>query len=156
MLRQMPFEGTPAGERLKGKNSPNQTELKNPENRYPTSILTLVSAVVKLSRNAGVPPGRKVSRGLGSMKLNDEWFIKNERGLSTGVELGFMSTTLDRSVAMQYSGVEDKEVGSIMVFQVGAVDLGARLDDLSQYPGICNIHLDIEVSVEIARELTVV
>ena len=57
---------------------------------------------------------------------------------------------------MQYSGVEDKEVGSIMVFQVGAVDLGARLDDLSQYPGICNIHLDIEVSVEIARELTVV
>ena len=136
-LRNMPFEGTSAGDRIKDKISKEgkQITLVNPENRYATSILTLVSAIVKLSRTAGIPPGRKVSRGLGSMKLDKSWFVKNQRGVISGVELGFMSTTLDRKVAMQYSGIEYKKAGTIMVFQVGAVDLGARLGTMSQYPG---------------------
>ena len=120
-LRNMPFEGTSAGDRIKDKISKEgkQITLVNPENRYDTSI----------------PPGRKVSRGLGSMKLDKSWFVKNQRGVISGVELGFMSTTLDRKVAMQYSGIEYKKAGTIMVFQVGAVDLGARLGTMSQYPG---------------------
>ena len=109
--------------------------LQNPENRYPTSILSRVSAVVKLSRKTKIPSDRKVSRGLGTMRLDDDWFKKNERGLITGVELGFMSTTLERSVARQYSGVGRGAAGTVLEFEVGAVDLGAQLDALSQYPG---------------------
>ena len=69
------------------------------------------------------------------MRLGDEWFVKNERGSSCGVELGFMSTTLKRSMAISYSGVMDRGRGCIFEFDVGAVDCGAFLDALSQYPG---------------------
>ncbi len=109
--------------------------LSQADERYPTSILTLVSAVVKISRKTRIPAARKVYRGLGAMKLDDEWFRRDERGLTTGVELGFMSTTVEKGVAMQYSGVARGDVGIVMEFEVGAVDLGARLDTLSQYPG---------------------
>ena len=134
----MPFKGTVAGDRMIKNHktpedrTPNELDSKH---RYPTSILTLTSAAVKLSRTARIPAGRRVYRGLGSMKLGDDWFLPNERGVTTGVELAFMSTTLDRSVALQYSGVGNGEAGTVMEFEVGAVDLGAQLDGLSQYPG---------------------
>ncbi len=131
VLRDMPFEGTLAGDRKKS------AGLKNPKNRFPTSVLSLISAVVKLSRKAEVPLDRLVYRGLGGMKLEDDWFKKDKRGVTAGVELGFMSTTLEKSVAMQYSGVRRGGAGNIMGFEVGAVDFGARLGDLSQYTGTC-------------------
>ncbi len=108
-----------------------------PDNRCTTSILSLVSAVEKQSRITAIPLGRRVFRGLGSIQLGDEWFRKDARGITAGVELGFMSTTVNRSVAMQYSGVQRGEAGTIMEFEVGAVDLGTRLDSISQYPGKC-------------------
>ena len=112
---------------------------KAPNNRRTTSILALVSAVLKLSRQTKLPQGRNVFRGLGSMKLDDDWFVKNDRGVITGVELGFMSTTLDRDVATEYSGVKRGEVGAVMEFGVGAVDLGAQLDEISQYQGVRDV-----------------
>jgi hypothetical protein len=126
----MPFEGTPAADRMKEINA-----RAAPKNRFPTAIMSLVSAVVKMSRKAVVPADRAVFRGLGGMRLKDDWFRKDERGVTTGVELGFMSTTLERGVAMQYSGVRRGEAGNVMGFDVGAVDFGARLSDLSQYAG---------------------
>ena len=115
------------------------TRQKPPENLYATSIHTLVSAILKLSRATSIPRGRKAFRGLGRMKLGSEWFRPDERGARSGVELGFMSTTLSRHVAVEYSGVKGG-VGTVLEFQVGAIDCGARLDALSQYQGIfiCN------------------
>ncbi len=42
---------------------------------------------------------------------------------------------VDRRVAMAYSGAKDRR-GIVLEFEVGAIDCGARLDPLSQYPGI--------------------
>jgi hypothetical protein len=110
------------------------TRQKPPSNLYATSIHTLVSAVLKMSRATKIPPGRKAFRGLGRMKLGSEWFSPDDRGARSGVEVGFMSTTLSRHVAMEYSGVKGG-IGTVLEFQVGAVDCGARLDCLSQYVG---------------------
>jgi hypothetical protein len=108
---------------------------KAPANLYTTSIHALVSACQKLARTTKLPASRKAFRGLGRMKLGDEWFKSNERGSRCGVELGFMSTTLDRKVALEYSGVKRGKAGMVFEFELGAVDIGARLDSLSMYPG---------------------
>jgi hypothetical protein len=70
------------------------------------------------------------------MKLGKEWFQSDERGSRCGVELGFMSTTANRDVALSYSGIATGIVGTVLEFDIGAVDCGARLDCLSQYPGL--------------------
>jgi hypothetical protein len=106
-----------------------------PANLYTTSIHVLVSACLKLSRTTRVPPGRKVFRGLGGMVLGPEWFARDERGVCSGVELGFMSTTTSEDVALEYSGAKGARAGIVLEFDVGAIDCGARLDSLSQYPG---------------------
>ena len=124
---------------------------KPPENLYATSIHTLVSAVLKLSRATSIPRGRKAFRGLGRMKLGSEWFRPDERGARSGVELGFMSTTLSRHVAVEYSGVKGG-VGTVLEFQLGAVDCGARLDAVSQYQGVVScIYMYIYVYVKVIR-----
>ena len=108
-----------------------------PPNLYTTSILVLVSAVVKLARISIVPTGRKVFRGFGR-KLGPEWYTPDKRGVICGVELAFMSTTTSRKVAIEYSGVKGDKMASLFEYDVGAVDCGAQLDTMSQYPGTCS------------------
>jgi hypothetical protein len=76
----------------------------NADNRFPTSIHVLVSAILKLARRTRIPRNRKAYRGLGRMKLGSEWFCPDERGARSGVELGFMSTTLSRCAAAGPAG----------------------------------------------------
>jgi NLR family CARD domain-containing protein 3 len=109
-------------------------------NRYTTTIHVLVSAVLKLSQTTKVPQGRRVYRGLGGMVLDDKWFRSDERNTRGGVELGFLSTTLNRSTALESSGVK-KGRGIVLEIDVGAIDCGAQLDCLSQYPGGCPLKL---------------
>ena len=106
----------------------------NSGNKYATSIHTLVSAVLKTAKATRIPESRKVYRGLGGMALDDKWFEPNARGAKGGVELGFLSTTLDRNVALKYSGAKENR-GVILEIDVGEIDCGARLDAVSQYPG---------------------
>jgi hypothetical protein len=120
------------------------------ENRCPTSIHTLVSATLKLSRITTIPPERKAFRGLGRMQLGPEWFSSDQRGARSGVELAFMSTTLSRELALAYSGMKIGGVGTILEFDVGAIDCGAQLGFLSQYPGPkcltplhCTLHTNV-------------
>jgi hypothetical protein len=103
-------------------------------NRFTTTIHILVSAVMKLSRMTRVPDGRKVCRGLGGMVLDAKWFRTDSRNARGGVELGFLSTTTNRRTALEYSGVK-KGRGIVLDIDVGAIDNGAQLDFLSQYPG---------------------
>ena len=132
MLRSMPFPETAAYERTKKTAQPQTlVNMKGPANLYTTSVHILVSASIKLSRKSETPPVRKVFRGLGRMKLGKQWFQDGQ----CGVELGFMSTTSNRDVALEYSGVKTGVFGTIFEFDVGSIDCGARLDSLSQYPG---------------------
>ena len=68
------------------------------------------------------------------MVLTKQWMKEDERGAKGAVELGFLSTTTNRNIACQYSG-SDKDIGAIFEIDVGAVDCGASLDTISQYPG---------------------
>ena len=138
LLRMMPFKGTAAADRRKEASNRRKDASAcpgPPGNLYPTSLLVLQSAVLKMADKTPVPPGRKVYRGFGR-GLGDEWFKENPRGVICGVELGFMSTTTKREIALDYSGVKKSGVGSMFEFEVGAVDCGAQLDSLSQYPGM--------------------
>ena len=62
------------------------------------------------------------------------WTTDRSNGFRGAVELGMMSTTTDRKVAIQYSG-RNKKRGTIFEIEAGRIDIGADLKILSQYPG---------------------
>jgi hypothetical protein len=111
------------------------------DNMFPTTIFVLVSAIQKLSRCMNIPPGTLLYRGLGgSMELPDSFFVPLEACVTPNAlgytEFAFMSTTQDKSVAVQYSGVRDnKPKASIMEIRPNSVDRGADISEFSQYPG---------------------
>ena len=70
------------------------------------------------------------------MKLPEAFWKPQGAGrLQGGVELGLMSTTADRDIALQYSGAGDGKLATILEAESGRVDCGGRLGFLSQYPG---------------------
>ena len=93
-----------------------------------------MSAIIKLSRTWKIPVDRKVYRGLGGMLLPHNFWGEDAFGCRGGVELGIMSTTTTRDVAIQYSGTE-KGRPTVFEIEVGQVDRGAPLRWVSQYPG---------------------
>ena len=111
------------------------------DNRFPTTIFVLVSAIQKLSRCMNIPAGTLLYRGLGgSMELPDSFFVPSDNCMTPNAlgycEFAFMSTTQDRSVAVQYSGVRDnKPKASIMEIHPNSVDRGADISEFSQYSG---------------------
>jgi hypothetical protein len=113
---------------------------KYADNRFTTTIFVLVSAIQKLSRCMNIPAGTLLFRGLGgSMELPDSFFVPSEKCMTPNAlgycEFAFMSTTQDRSVAVQYSGVRDnKPKASIMEIHPNSVDRGADISEFSQYP----------------------
>jgi hypothetical protein len=106
-------------------------------NLFSTTIFVLVSAVQKLSRCMRIPVGMKLYRGLGgTLELPDSFTNADENGCKGYCEFGFMSTTADRNVAVQYSGVKNqKPLASIMEILPNAIDRGADISEFSQYPG---------------------
>jgi hypothetical protein len=79
--------------------------------------------------------GANSYRGLGgTLELPDSFTNADEYGCKGYCEFGFMSTTADRNVAVQYSGVKDKKPrASIMEIQPNAIDRGADISEFSQY-----------------------
>ena len=75
-------------------------------NTFSSTVHVLVSAVVKLSRAIRIPSGLELYRGLGSIaEMPDSFHRVDESGRRGYMEWGFMSTTSDREVAKQVSGV---------------------------------------------------
>ena len=72
-----------------------------------------------------------VYRGVSGL-LPTEFWHPNRWGVCGGVENGFMSTTLDRRVAMAYAG--SGGASAVYEIRMGMVDRGADLSWLSQYP----------------------
>ena len=107
------------------------------ENLFTTTIHVLVSAIQKLSRSVRIPDGTKLYRGLGgTLDLPDRFYSADVQGCKGFAEWGFMSTTSNRKVALQYSGVaEGKPKCVVLELCVGAVDRGACLQKFSQYQG---------------------
>jgi hypothetical protein len=109
----------------------------NGENLFTTTMHVLVSSVQKLSRSLRIADGMKLYRGLGgTMDLPDHFYNADVQGCKGFAEWGFMSTTANRKVAVQYSGVADgKPKCMVLELRVGAVDRGACLQKFSQYQG---------------------
>ncbi len=105
------------------------------DNRFSTTIFVLVSAVQKLSRCMNIPAGMLLYRGLGGLtELPDCFVIADENGCKGFTEFGFMSTTADRAVAVQYSGVKNNmPQASIFEIHPNAIDRGADISDFSQF-----------------------
>ena len=69
------------------------------------------------------------------MKMPEFFIHRNEFNVRGGIEYGFMSTTTEASVALDYAIGDDQSAAStVMVADMGMIDRGAALDWLSQYP----------------------
>ncbi|CAK0805338.1 unnamed protein product [Prorocentrum cordatum] len=98
-------------------------------NRYATTIHVLVSALVKASKTS---KACTVMRGTTGGRLPKQFWEKDDAGVKGGIEYGFMSTTTDREVAMQYAS--GQSAGTVLEIQTGMIDRGAELSWISQYP----------------------
>jgi ankyrin repeat protein len=113
---------------------------KDGDNLFSTTVFVLVSAVNKLSRCMNIPPGTLLYRGLGGTLEFPDRFTRADPDCATPnalgfLEFGFMSTTADKSVAVQYSGVkEGKPRAGILQISPNSVDRGADISLFSQYP----------------------
>jgi hypothetical protein len=106
-------------------------------NLFPTTIFVLESAVLKISRVMRLPPGLELFRGLGGLaELPDSFYQADEHGCRGYLEYGFLSTTSHRETAVEYSGAgEGKPLPMVIQTSTSAIDRGACIKDLSQYPG---------------------
>ena len=105
-------------------------------NRYQTTLHCINSAIVKLSK---LTRATTVFRGVRGGVLPASFTNENDFGVRGGVECGFMSTTTDRHVAIEYADGRQgagatEAAGFLFEIQQGMVDRGAELGWLSQYP----------------------
>ena len=96
-------------------------------NKYTTTIHVINSGILKLKP---LTQAGHVYRGLHGRSIPDELKTPDHNNVRGGVELGFLSTTLDRRVAMQYA----RDSGTIFELEMGLIDRGADLTWISQYP----------------------
>ncbi|CAK0788615.1 unnamed protein product, partial [Prorocentrum cordatum] len=97
-------------------------------NRYVTTIHAINSCLLKLSK---LQKAVTVYRGFSGGVLPKEFWEENRDGVRGGIEFGFMSTTVEKQVALSYA---QGGVSTVLEIQMGMVDRGADLSVLSQYP----------------------
>ena len=66
------------------------------------------------------------------MSLPEAFWNANEHGVKGGIDGAFMSTTMDKEVALQYAASGGR--GIVFEIQQGMIDRGADISWLSQYP----------------------
>ena len=98
-------------------------------NTYTTTLHCVNSCVVK---TAQLTRATKVYRGIAGGRLPEAFVTPNRYGVCGGVEASFMSTTTDKSVALQYA--QRSDAGVVFEIQQGMVDRGADIEWCSQYP----------------------
>ena len=96
-----------------------------------------MSALQQISRRTKIPGNLLLYRGIGGMKLPPQFYKSKDSEYHKGfVEWGFMSTTSNKTVAMQYTGVDQgQEHPTILRIRPASVDHGADISAFSQYPG---------------------
>ena len=100
-------------------------------NKYTTTLHGINSAIIKLGK---LTHATKIYRGIAGMSLPNEFWVPNQFGVCGGIESAFMSTTLDREVAMGYAAGDSSKMGIVIEVQQGMVNRGADVSWLSQYP----------------------
>ena len=98
-------------------------------NRYTTTLHGINSAIIKLGK---LTKATKVYRGITNMSLPERFWIANKFNVRGGIEPAFMSTTLERDVAMGYAA--GGKMGIVIEAQQGMVSRGADVARFSQYP----------------------
>ncbi|EKX40859.1 hypothetical protein GUITHDRAFT_75215, partial [Guillardia theta CCMP2712] len=101
-------------------------------NKYVTTLHCVVSGVIKLSKTTRLPSSRVVYRGLKGVRMPARFVEEDARGVSGGVEYGMLSTSTDRQVALQYA--KEGSLPTLFEISCGAIDRGADVELLSQYP----------------------
>ena len=116
----------------------NRTLRRRIKGQFVTTLHAINSAILKLARHT---PASTVYRGVVGGVLPEQFWKKNEHGIRGGIELGFMSTTTAKHVAMGFAGSAKEratagaEVCSmVFVIHMGMIDRGASVSFLSQFP----------------------
>eukprot|EP00960_Hanusia_phi_P059475 764173-Hanusia_phi.AAC.1 len=117
----------------KSKTSKRKTSEVSESNKYTTTIHCIVSGVIKLSKLTKLPPSRLVYRGLSGLWMPERFVQEDKLGVSGGVEYGMLSTTEKREIAVQYATNKGTHP-TVFAISCGAIDRGADLGFLSQYP----------------------
>jgi hypothetical protein len=102
---------------------------------FVTTLHVLKSAILKMAR---LQPTEKVYRGTKGGILPAEFWTPNESNVRGGIEMAFMSTTLDRSVVSSFAAAEGKP-SLLFDIQMGMVDRGVAVQWCSQFPGEAEI-----------------
>jgi hypothetical protein len=102
-------------------------QLEKP-NTLATLLFCIASGLKKLGQFARLPANRKVYRGLGAMLLPSQFWVSHGtpewRG---GVERAFMSTTVDKDVALFYGS----NGGTVIEISIGRIQIGGDVSFLS-------------------------
>eukprot|EP00961_Rhodomonas_salina_P150518 2027320-Rhodomonas_salina.3 len=101
-------------------------------NLYVCTIFAAISGMMKIAGVSPIPEGRVVYRGQRGMRLPKRFWRGDAQGVKGGVEFAFLSTTSDVEVAVGYA--TEGALPTVFCIQTGAVDKGAVVGFLSQYP----------------------
>jgi hypothetical protein len=102
---------------------------------FTTTLHVIISAIQKLS--VRTPVQSIVYRGTGGRGYLPDCFWEPQEGLNVYgyTEFGVMSMTSSKDIALEYSGVlRDRPHPAVLAFAAGAVDRGANVQELSQFP----------------------
>jgi hypothetical protein len=110
--------------------------LRTGNNLFTTTLSVLVSAVQKLSTVAVIPDGLRLYRGTGGLvTLPPHFTDADEHNCKGMTDWGFMSSSQDKSIAVQYSGVfEGRPHAMVLEIEPSCADRGAIVSEFSQYP----------------------
>ena len=92
-------------EKPTGRDNPfDNYKIENGDFPFVTTLHVLNSMIIKASR---AQTANTVFRGTAGGRLPEEFWAPNEDNIRGGVELAFMSTTLNREVALNYAQAEN-------------------------------------------------
>ena len=97
-------------------------------NKYTTTIHCIASCIVKCSK---LTQCGTVYRGLSGGVLPDAFWHSDEYNVRGGCEYSFLSTSLERSVALEYAA-HRKCAATVFEINMGATSRGAHMEWLSQ------------------------
>lgn len=95
---------------------------KKTKGSFVTTLHAINSGILKMSKQT---KAATVYRGVAGGVLPEQFWSPNEHGVMGGIELGFMSTTTDRNVALGYMRQSGKAAKMLFEVRMGMIDRGA-------------------------------
>ena len=108
--------------------------VKSSGHKFTNTIHALASAIKKLQGLAAQEPSTRLYRGLGGLSV-----AKFAASLGF-TDLAFMSTTKNRGIALEFSGVHKGLVGTVLCIETSTTNNGAVISKFSQAPILKSQH----------------